>query len=71
MCLYKQTEPPVYSDWGTWGACSVTCGEGDQTRQRNCIVVNTANSNTSAASLSCAGNSSESRKCMTPSCAGR
>ncbi|XP_060591307.1 SCO-spondin-like isoform X2 [Ruditapes philippinarum] len=62
-------EPPVYSDWGTWGACSVTCGEGDQTRQRNCIVVNTANSNTSADSLSCAGNSSESRKCMTPSCA--
>ena len=28
--------PGVYTPWGNWSACSVSCGEGSQRRSRSC-----------------------------------
>ncbi|XP_046840575.1 complement component C7-like [Xenia sp. Carnegie-2017] len=50
-----------YSDWGDWAPCSVTCGEGVETRIRTCT-----NPEPSGGGKDCSkfGPASESRKCV-------
>ncbi|CAH1254045.1 MRC1 [Branchiostoma lanceolatum] len=47
-----------WSDWGPWSACSVTCGVGEQTRDRTCT--NPAPSNDGA---DCDGHVQETQAC--------
>eukprot|EP00105_Crassostrea_gigas_P034221 XP_019918369.1 PREDICTED: SCO-spondin-like isoform X2 [Crassostrea gigas] len=48
----------VWSQWGSWSSCSVTCGPGRQTRARSCT-----NPAPAHGGLSCSGNSNEERNC--------
>ena len=51
--------------WGTWSACSKTCGGGTQNRKRKCQVYSQRYGD-------CAGENEETRLCNTLSCsAGR
>jgi len=61
MLLFK-----VNGNWGAWssfGACSLTCGSGTQTRTRLCN--NPAPSN---GGVACSGAASESQACNTQAC---
>lgn len=51
-----------WNDWEDWTECSVTCGEGSQTRSRTCKL--------HASSGLCGGPSNEERQCQRPSCPG-
>jgi prepilin-type N-terminal cleavage/methylation domain-containing protein len=53
-----------WSDWSSWGSCSVSCGGGTQTRSRTCT--NPAPANGGA---SCSGSATESQSCNTAACA--
>lgn len=54
-----------WSEWKPWGACSVTCGSGSQSRLRVCDKPKPAHGG-----KECAGNSTETRKCTAKSCPG-
>ncbi|XP_052098830.1 thrombospondin-1-like [Mytilus californianus] len=49
-----------WTDWATWGACSLTCdsGSGSQSRSRNCTNPAPANNG-----LDCSGDSTETQSC--------
>ncbi|XP_078578186.1 mucin-like protein [Branchiostoma floridae x Branchiostoma japonicum] len=49
-----------WSDWGAWSACSVTCGNGTETRERTCN--NPAPANGGAG---CVGETHDTRACNT------
>ncbi|XP_046568995.1 A disintegrin and metalloproteinase with thrombospondin motifs adt-1-like [Haliotis rubra] len=56
----KCREKDHWTKWDLWSACSVTCGVGRSTRQRQCVnadgdIVNT-----------CRGSDTESRQCLAP-----
>ena len=61
LCILE-TDCPIasdtFSEWGTWGACSVTCGSGTKSRVRLCLA------------QSCSGVSEDSASCNTCSCTG-
>ena len=50
-----------WSSWSDYGACSVTCGLGRQTRTRACD-----NPSPSGGGSTCPGSSAETRECNTP-----
>jgi len=52
-----------WGSWGRFGACSKSCGGGVQTRKRLCNSPSPSNGG-----RSCAGSSSESRRCSTNRC---
>lgn len=52
-----------WSDWNAWGTCSVTCGNGNQTRTRLCN--NPAPANGGA---NCSGSGLNSQSCNTQGC---
>uniref|UniRef100_A0A0N5AHH2 PSI domain-containing protein n=1 Tax=Syphacia muris TaxID=451379 RepID=A0A0N5AHH2_9BILA len=53
--------PPVWSNWGSWGSCSASCGGGIQSRTRQCIKV-------TGQTMDCAGASTEQRNCNPQPC---
>ena len=52
-------------DWSMWGSCSVTCGVGEMTRQRQCL-----NPRPEHGGRSCTGNSLEHKTCHPGQCTG-
>ncbi|XP_067023737.1 coadhesin-like [Acropora muricata] len=52
-----------WSAWSAWGDCSLTCGNGSQTRMRTCT-----NPPPSAGGAACSGISSQSQSCNTEQC---
>uniref|UniRef100_A0A7M5X072 C-type lectin domain-containing protein n=1 Tax=Clytia hemisphaerica TaxID=252671 RepID=A0A7M5X072_9CNID len=52
-----------WTAWGTWGACTATCGTGSQERSRTCTNPTPAHGGDP-----CAGDTSESQDCNTNPC---
>jgi len=52
---------PGFSMWSEWSACSVTCGEGEESRSRTCL-------NGNAGSFGCEGPLNEKRVCRNQNC---
>ena len=50
----------VWSEWGTWGACSKECDNGIQQRNRTCTTPE----------AECVGDATEERVCNTEACPG-
>lgn len=55
-----------FTEWGAWGACSQTCGNGTQIRLRNCT-----NPPPAHGGLDCVGERNQSQECYTGPCPGR
>ena len=53
------------TDWGAWGVCSVTCGDGQQERLRSCT-----NPEPQYGGSDCLGHLREIQDCVQPRCAG-
>ncbi|KAF6026039.1 Hmcn1 [Bugula neritina] len=57
----------VWTPWGEWGACSVTCGGGGQRRYRTCETKNIQGHHSEAVNH-CTGSSYRKRRCNTQCC---
>ena len=57
-----------YSDWGSYGQCSKTCGGGEQTRVRTCTNPPPANGGEDCSTL---GPDASTRECNTEKCEGK
>ena len=55
-----------FGAWGSWGPCSVTCGEGRNTRSRACDSPPASNGGTE-----CVGDLVESADCAADPCTGK
>ena len=55
-----------WSTWSNWDVCSVTCGNGNQLRTRDCNNPAPANEGSP-----CAGQSTESLPCISTECPGK
>ena len=61
---YKTTQPPMcaqWSMWGAFGACSVTCGRGNQMRTRTC--------DNGVGGVDCPGSATKYQPCQLAACA--
>ena len=60
---------PVNGGWtsyGTWSTCSVSCGNGTQSRSRSCT-----NPPPSGGGKDCVGSATETKECDGGACAGK
>ena len=53
------------TNWGAWGVCSVTCGDGQKERLRSCT-----NPEPQYGGSDCLGHLREIQDCVQPRCAG-
>ena len=53
---------PMWTEWGEWTSCSLTCGGGQSRRFRQCVDSNTGEE------AFCEGNDSEEKECNTDEC---
>ena len=54
-----------WGDWTSWSSCSETCGNGTETRTRECDNPEPTESGTD-----CLGNNAESQQCNAGACPG-
>lgn len=54
-----------WATWGSWGACSVSCGSGQQSRTRGC-----SNPAPAYGGTTCSGTGTETMSCTMPACPG-
>jgi len=59
----------LWTPWGEWGACSVTCGGGGQRRYRTCETKNIQGHHSGTVNH-CTGSSYRKRRCNTQCCPG-
>lgn len=55
-----------WASWGSYGACTVTCGGGTQVRSRTCT-----NPAPQYLGANCVGSSTSSQSCSTQNCPGK
>jgi hypothetical protein len=55
-----------FGEWGDYGPCSVTCGDGSQTRERKCD-----NPAPQHGGAQCQGDSKETKACKEKPCPGQ
>lgn len=65
MCLYLVIG--YWSPWGTWDACSVTCGEGVSFKRRICF----GQSVNDDEQVICIGDGTENKTCQNDPCPGK
>ena len=86
VCVSNITEGNTWVTWETWDSCTVTCGNGSQSRTRACIEQYSLPTNHSCYQLKteaeqrqchtlhimlpCDGGRNESRICNTNTCPG-
>ena len=51
-----------WASWESWSACSKSCSKGEQTRKRDCVIVQ------GSAQHNCSGNYTEKRECNMKEC---
>jgi len=68
--IYHLAVKKVWTPWGEWGACSVTCGGGGQRRYRSCMT-KTIYGHHSGTVNHCTGSSYRKRRCNTQCCPGK
>jgi hypothetical protein len=61
VTCHLSPEYPAWSSWQSWSECSVTCGDGTQTRERTC----------GGGEDMCTGDSTHTRPCPGWSCPGQ
>ena len=54
---------PAFTPWSEWSACTVSCGGGQRTAQRECVVARTEE-----AGALCEGSSLRTEECNTGQC---
>jgi len=64
-CFFYSTVDGVWSDWGGYGYCTTTCGNGTSTRSRTCN-----NPTPSAGGKRCKGINTDTQICKANSCPG-
>ena len=67
LCILEEIHSVANAEWSTWGSwtkCSVTCGNGTQSKSRKC---ETEQQSTDMTSL-CTGNGTETQACTEKEC---
>ena len=65
ICFIAIAVNGEWSSWSTWSSCSVTCGDGQRTRQRSCD-----NPSPSGGGSDCSGNNTHRENCNIANCPG-
>jgi len=64
----SEASRPRWGEWGAWSMCSSSCGDGVQTRRRQCVNPSTGNT---VGSQLCYGRDQEQKYCKGVSCPGQ
>ena len=65
MTSFFHTVNGMFGEWGEFGPCSVTCGDGIQTRQRKCD-----NPEPQHGGANCEGKTEDEKLCTEKPCPG-
>ena len=61
--FFSESVDGGFTDWSNWTVCSVTCGGGNQTRNRTC-----SNPEPQNGGKDCVGDFEETQSCNTDTC---
>ena len=69
-CYIKDTDATAvngdWTDWGSWGECSSSCGEGIKSRRRSCTAPSPMGSG-----KDCVGDATSNQACTKSACPGK